>query len=1259
MGPTQRPEDDSLRTLVYAFLLTIYCLYIFRLRKRPRVAELITHTHIDDTGRQDTALAQGVKGPSVDALYQIDAPRGHISSLAFLADGKRMRRPRRGGATDDLDVPLNVIASSKDGKIIVTGDKAGKVMIWDTSDQKPCETAERHGRLITALDVSSEHIASGSEDGTVVVWKMGKPGLPPEWSRSMRHGLVAVSSVKFSPAGSRIASACADWGSDVRTWHTRTGDQIRSIHVGGSPIYSLTWSSDGRQLFIGRSHGSISRFDLVTQESSKVVENRLGDDSITSLHISNSGQFLVSFSSPGQTVDVWDIRDTLACEPLRSYSQCVAASVSPDDLYLASCGDDARISILSLPKFLEPSFFFLRLAPLLHHSEPFTYISLAAYIACKLGEPERAEHILSRGIEDKRYPDFDCYSHANRALVRIRRGDLNGALDDAAKIVTNGAGIPLIVHVAKAMALIAQGKRKEARDALGSVDQGDAKHFVDCVESIFLFEAELRDKLNWGTELAGPSPLEDANSCSWVKTRKLLLLAEHCMQRKEYDEGLRLLAKTPDPTLLLHIPETETIPLVFGWDVYDLAFMVKQLICVALFTSGRTREVEYFLQVNKEQLDEEHESRKAELGWLSEKLGDEAMRQRKYDDAITWYSKSLDLCPESRVNDCGSEFSKKCLSAIKVNNDVADGTISGELDLIAHYPPSPARLLVKRSKAKAFRGLCHGALEDANQAINLDQSCLWGYERRYVALYALGRARGADKTLKEMVMKMEESPDPCIHQLLTKYNEMISKINEQIKSVHERSPLILIHVGSGRLCDAAKRAQIFKATLTFHGLVLSMAMATKLDTDHIKKVVTTYFRYVMFSHTWEGDEPTFQEVSGKTVYELNPLFPLKLKLRHFCEMVRDDPESFLWAWSDTCCIDKSNATDFQRSLRSMYNWYKGSALTIVLLAEGSTTLKYNKWMTRAWTLQELLSPKAIRFYNRDWTLYQGNTRSNHKQSSGIIQELAEAIHVSQDALVDFSPKSLTVRVRLHLASTRKATVKVDIAYALIGIFDSTLVPDPGQPEPEVALGRLLQGIVHREQDIKAVLDWVGKSSQFNSCLPAEISAYQDLPHTSLSISANDMEARVAELRNSLPRRDVTRFFKKLTELNKVAFSKGRLSLPCITFSTLVDTVSQVQVAALGQVSLKTSCSMLTVRDKVVLVYPWILDLLDERNTSAQDDYTRGLRLVVHLEQSFSALLLLKQPADTYKRVAADQEIRIPKRKVMSLKGISAEVLEIR
>ncbi|KIJ58360.1 hypothetical protein HYDPIDRAFT_62815, partial [Hydnomerulius pinastri MD-312] len=205
----------------------------------------------------------------------IDGPRGQISSLVFLADGKhivcackaektiQMWNIEDHGETEpltNLNAAVNVIASSKDGKLIVTGDVDGKVVVWDTSLQKRCEAAERHGRMVTALDVSS-HVTSGSNDGTVVVWKMGEPGFPLVQGPLMHHGSISVSSVKFSPAGSHIASASAHWGCSVKIWHTRTGDQIASIRIDSSPTHSLAWSSDGRRLFAGCSNGSISCFD--------------------------------------------------------------------------------------------------------------------------------------------------------------------------------------------------------------------------------------------------------------------------------------------------------------------------------------------------------------------------------------------------------------------------------------------------------------------------------------------------------------------------------------------------------------------------------------------------------------------------------------------------------------------------------------------------------------------------------------------------------------------------------------------------------------------------------------------------------------------------------------------------------------------------------------------------------------------------------------------------------------------------------------
>ncbi|KAG1798624.1 uncharacterized protein HD556DRAFT_1352001 [Suillus plorans] len=42
---------------------------------------------------------------------------------------------------------------------------------------------------------------------------------------------------------------------------------------------------------------------------------------------------------------------------------------------------------------------------------------------------------------------------------------------------------------------------------------------------------------------------------------------------------------------------------------------------------------------------------------------------------------------------------------------------------------------------------------------------------------------------------------------------------------------------------------------------------------------------------------------------------------------------YRWAWSDTCCIDKSIDAEQQKSIKSMFDWYHHSALTVVYLSD--------------------------------------------------------------------------------------------------------------------------------------------------------------------------------------------------------------------------------------------------------------------------------------------------------------------------------------
>jgi len=76
---------------------------------------------------------------------------------------------------------------------------------------------------------------------------------------------------------------------------------------------------------------------------------------------------------------------------------------------------------------------------------------------------------------------------------------------------------------------------------------------------------------------------------------------------------------------------------------------------------------------------------------------------------------------------------------------------------------------------------------------------------------------------------------------------------------------------------------------------------------------------------------------------------------------------------------------------------------------------------------------------------------------------------------------------------RVTTLQEDIAYSLFGIFGVHLSPIYGENKQN-ALGRLLQEVIAQSGDI-TYLDWVGKSSTFNSCLPANITLYGAPPST--------------------------------------------------------------------------------------------------------------------------------------------------------------------
>ena len=413
-------------------------------------------------------------------------------------------------------------------------------------------------------------------------------------------------------------------------------------------------------------------------------------------------------------------------------------------------------------------------------------------------------------------------------------------------------------------------------------------------------------------------------------------------------------------------------------------------------------------------------------------------------------------------------------------------------------------------------------------------------------------------------------------------------------------PRVLVHTISGRLLDKIKQASLFESLPVYKELISSMT--TRIDQDHIQREVAQYYRYATFSHTWEDDEPLYDKVVNMVVYELEPSFTHD-KLRIFCKISRD--AGFHWAWSDTCCINKADHRILQEALVAMFKWYEGSAVTIVFLRGVHSPsrrgdLMRSLWNTRGWTFQEYHASKVVRFYTEDWVPYMNLGVSNHKDFPEIISEMEEATDISRQGLVNIRPGLYNIREKLSLASRRDTTYVEDAAYSLLGIFGITLPIVYG--EGDHALGRLLAQLLTNSGDT-SILAWTGTSGSFNSCLPASIRVFSQLPksHIPTAIPDADMEKIASGSRLSSPNVTLAmRLYDRLRELPMPSFQGQRMSLPCLTFKLGPVSGSRnasgyffrARTDALGVVEIRTT-ENLSRYESLTLVHPWIDFLLDK------------------------------------------------------------------
>lgn len=151
----------------------------------------------------------------------------------------------------------------------------------------------------------------------------------------------------------------------------------------------------------------------------------------------------------------------------------------------------------------------------------------------------------------------------------------------------------------------------------------------------------------------------------------------------------------------------------------------------------------------------------------------------------------------------------------------------------------------------------------------------------------------------------------------------------------------------------------------------------------------------------------------------------------------------------------------------MFSYYERSNKCYAFLddVDGNELSKQfprSRWFTRGWTLQELIAPQSVIFYDRNWA-YLGRRNGDLLQPIYAITKVPkEVLRVSDFTTLKTLLRHTSLAARMSWAATRKTSRIEDIAYCLLGIFDINMPLLYG--EGEKAFARLQEEIIKTSTD---------------------------------------------------------------------------------------------------------------------------------------------------------------------------------------------------